>query len=233
MHATWRTGSSFLGELFNQHPDVFYLYEPMWHLWQALYRATPRACRAHSATCCARSSAATSQSCSCTRRPVTLPRAPDAANLTAASLFRGGPTRSSARRRCALVDPGPAPRSASSRTLPASAATAWHSEPWRPSATKYPVVVIKDDARLLDLGVLVPLHRRDPGLNLKVVQLSVTRGLSTALVSGSGRAAARRHPGAAHPPEGDRFHRVLLAHGDARPGGTSARYPPRRVPTSS
>ncbi|XP_015266445.1 PREDICTED: carbohydrate sulfotransferase 7 [Gekko japonicus] len=32
LHATWRTGSAFLGELFNQHPDVFYLYEPMWHL---------------------------------------------------------------------------------------------------------------------------------------------------------------------------------------------------------
>ncbi|KAM3843093.1 carbohydrate sulfotransferase 7 [Diretmus argenteus] len=37
LHATWRTGSSFLGELFNQHPDVFYLYEPMWHIWQVLY----------------------------------------------------------------------------------------------------------------------------------------------------------------------------------------------------
>lgn len=37
LHATWRTGSSFLGELFNQHTDVFYLYEPMWHIWQALY----------------------------------------------------------------------------------------------------------------------------------------------------------------------------------------------------
>ncbi|XP_075901414.1 carbohydrate sulfotransferase 7 [Nelusetta ayraudi] len=37
LHATWRTGSSFLGELFNQHPNVFYLYEPMWHIWQALY----------------------------------------------------------------------------------------------------------------------------------------------------------------------------------------------------
>ncbi len=37
LHATWRTGSSFLGELFNQHPDVFYLYEPMWNMWQALY----------------------------------------------------------------------------------------------------------------------------------------------------------------------------------------------------
>ncbi|KAG7457398.1 carbohydrate sulfotransferase 7 [Solea senegalensis] len=37
LHATWRTGSSFLGELFNQHRDVFYLYEPMWHVWQTLY----------------------------------------------------------------------------------------------------------------------------------------------------------------------------------------------------
>ncbi|XP_066302192.1 carbohydrate sulfotransferase 3-like [Branchiostoma lanceolatum] len=27
-----RSGSSFLGELFNQHPDVFYVYEPLWAL---------------------------------------------------------------------------------------------------------------------------------------------------------------------------------------------------------
>ncbi|XP_078266551.1 carbohydrate sulfotransferase 2-like [Rhinoraja longicauda] len=34
---TWRSGSSFVGELFNQNPDVFFLYEPMWHIWQKLY----------------------------------------------------------------------------------------------------------------------------------------------------------------------------------------------------
>ncbi|XP_007890557.1 carbohydrate sulfotransferase 2 [Callorhinchus milii] len=34
---TWRSGSSFVGELFNQNPDVFFLYEPMWHVWQKLY----------------------------------------------------------------------------------------------------------------------------------------------------------------------------------------------------
>ncbi|KAM4821246.1 carbohydrate sulfotransferase 2 [Thomomys bottae] len=34
---TWRSGSSFFGELFNQHPDVFFLYEPVWHVWQKLY----------------------------------------------------------------------------------------------------------------------------------------------------------------------------------------------------
>ncbi|XP_078704031.1 carbohydrate sulfotransferase 3-like [Branchiostoma floridae x Branchiostoma belcheri] len=27
-----RSGSSFVGELFNQHPDVFYVYEPLWAL---------------------------------------------------------------------------------------------------------------------------------------------------------------------------------------------------------
>ncbi|XP_044133413.1 carbohydrate sulfotransferase 1-like [Bufo gargarizans] len=30
--ATARSGSSFLGQLFNQNPDVFYLYEPLYHV---------------------------------------------------------------------------------------------------------------------------------------------------------------------------------------------------------
>ncbi|XP_053355986.1 carbohydrate sulfotransferase 2a [Clarias gariepinus] len=34
---TWRSGSSFFGELFNQNPSVFFLYEPLWHIWQKLY----------------------------------------------------------------------------------------------------------------------------------------------------------------------------------------------------
>lgn len=34
---TWRSGSSFFGELFNQNPGAFFLYEPMWHIWQKLY----------------------------------------------------------------------------------------------------------------------------------------------------------------------------------------------------
>ncbi|KAM3919465.1 carbohydrate sulfotransferase 4-like isoform 1-T2 [Leptodactylus fuscus] len=31
--STWRSGSSFTGEIFSQHPDVFYLMEPAWHVW--------------------------------------------------------------------------------------------------------------------------------------------------------------------------------------------------------
>ncbi|XP_043932150.1 carbohydrate sulfotransferase 2-like [Protopterus annectens] len=36
--ATWRSGSSFFGEMFNQNPEVFYLYEPLWHIWNSLYK---------------------------------------------------------------------------------------------------------------------------------------------------------------------------------------------------
>ncbi|XP_069312517.1 carbohydrate sulfotransferase 6-like [Eulemur rufifrons] len=36
--SSWRSGSSFLGQLFSQHPDVFYLMEPAWHVWVALSR---------------------------------------------------------------------------------------------------------------------------------------------------------------------------------------------------
>ncbi|XP_032804046.1 carbohydrate sulfotransferase 6-like [Petromyzon marinus] len=32
---TFRSGSSFLGQIFNHHPDVFYLPEPAWHVWDA------------------------------------------------------------------------------------------------------------------------------------------------------------------------------------------------------
>ncbi|XP_037371981.1 carbohydrate sulfotransferase 4 [Talpa occidentalis] len=31
--SSWRSGSSFVGQLFGQHPDVFYLMEPAWHVW--------------------------------------------------------------------------------------------------------------------------------------------------------------------------------------------------------
>ncbi|XP_020819329.1 carbohydrate sulfotransferase 4-like [Phascolarctos cinereus] len=34
--SSWRSGSSFVGQLFSQHPDVFYLMEPAWHVWMTL-----------------------------------------------------------------------------------------------------------------------------------------------------------------------------------------------------
>ncbi|KAM4734616.1 carbohydrate sulfotransferase 6-like [Anableps anableps] len=31
--SSWRSGSSLLGQVFSQHPSVFYLSEPAWHIW--------------------------------------------------------------------------------------------------------------------------------------------------------------------------------------------------------
>lgn len=40
--SSWRSGSSFVGQLFGQHPDVFYLMEPAWHVWMTFTQSTPR-----------------------------------------------------------------------------------------------------------------------------------------------------------------------------------------------
>ncbi|XP_051884469.1 carbohydrate sulfotransferase 6 [Pristis pectinata] len=36
--SSWRSGSSFVGQVFSQHPDVFYLMEPAWHVWVQMNR---------------------------------------------------------------------------------------------------------------------------------------------------------------------------------------------------
>ncbi|XP_040265651.1 carbohydrate sulfotransferase 5-like [Bufo bufo] len=36
--SSWRSGSSFVGQIFSQHPDVFYLMEPAWHVWVTMYQ---------------------------------------------------------------------------------------------------------------------------------------------------------------------------------------------------
>ncbi|CAN0174512.1 carbohydrate sulfotransferase 4-like [Lampetra fluviatilis] len=43
--SSWRSGSSFLGQLFNQHPGVFYLMEPMKHIWTKLSQSRESALR--------------------------------------------------------------------------------------------------------------------------------------------------------------------------------------------
>ncbi|XP_072291106.1 carbohydrate sulfotransferase 5-like [Eucyclogobius newberryi] len=40
--SSWRSGSSFLGQVFSQHPSVFYLMEPGWHVWTTLQRPGAR-----------------------------------------------------------------------------------------------------------------------------------------------------------------------------------------------
>ncbi|XP_053305350.1 carbohydrate sulfotransferase 5-like [Spea bombifrons] len=40
--SSWRSGSSFVGQLFSQHPDVFYLMEPAWHVWVSMFQNSAR-----------------------------------------------------------------------------------------------------------------------------------------------------------------------------------------------
>ncbi|XP_044839973.1 carbohydrate sulfotransferase 6-like [Mauremys mutica] len=39
--SSWRSGSTFAGQLFSQHPDVFYLMEPARHVWHHLPGGSP------------------------------------------------------------------------------------------------------------------------------------------------------------------------------------------------
>ncbi|KAM4734618.1 LOW QUALITY PROTEIN: carbohydrate sulfotransferase 6-like [Anableps anableps] len=43
--SSWRSGSSFLGQVFSQHPSVFYLMEPAWHVWSTLRNSGARTLR--------------------------------------------------------------------------------------------------------------------------------------------------------------------------------------------
>ncbi|XP_061577244.1 carbohydrate sulfotransferase 6-like [Cololabis saira] len=43
--SSWRSGSSFMGQVFSQHPSVFYLMEPAWHVWFTSKEPTARLLR--------------------------------------------------------------------------------------------------------------------------------------------------------------------------------------------
>ncbi|KAM6926083.1 carbohydrate sulfotransferase 6 [Lycodopsis pacificus] len=43
--SSWRSGSSFIGQVFSQHPSVFYLMEPAWHVWTKLPKPGARVLR--------------------------------------------------------------------------------------------------------------------------------------------------------------------------------------------
>lgn len=43
--SSWRSGSSFMGQVFNQHPSVFYLMEPAWHVWTWIQHPGARSLR--------------------------------------------------------------------------------------------------------------------------------------------------------------------------------------------
>ncbi|XP_078401249.1 carbohydrate sulfotransferase 7 [Cetorhinus maximus] len=161
LHASWRTGSSFAGELFNQHPAVFYLYEPMWLMWQALYPGDAESLQG----------AVRDMLRSLFRCDFSVLRlyAAAGAPLTTRTVFgwRNNKVICSAplcggaysKERVELVEGGVCERQCAPRDI----------RELEGECRRYDVMVIKD-VRVLDAGVLFPLMR-DPALRLKVVQL--------------------------------------------------------------
>ncbi|XP_028301335.1 carbohydrate sulfotransferase 7 [Gouania willdenowi] len=158
LHATWRTGSSFLGELFNQHPDVFYLYEPMWHIWQALYPGD-----AGSLQGAVRDMMSALYRCDFS----VLKLYAGSQNITTSFIF-GWKTNKVI---CSepLCD---AHRRAEVGLVKEDRCAKCQKRDLRElerECRKYPVMVIKG-VRVLDLSTLVPLMK-DPDINLQIIQL--------------------------------------------------------------
>ncbi|KAM8977454.1 carbohydrate sulfotransferase 7 [Pelodytes ibericus] len=159
LHATWRSGSSFLGELFNQHPQVFYLYEPAWHMWQSLYPGDAQSLQG----------ALRDLLRSLFRCDFSALELYHSGNLTTAGLFGGRSNKvicsmpfcqaGGPRDKIGLVEPGVCEKNCPARTL----------RDLEKECRRYPVVVIKD-VRLMEVSVLRPLLK-DPDLNLHIVQL--------------------------------------------------------------
>nr|XP_023661769.1 carbohydrate sulfotransferase 2-like [Paramormyrops kingsleyae] len=157
---TWRSGSSFFGELFNQNPEVFFLYEPMWHIWQKLYPGD-----AVSLQGAARDMLNSLYRCDFS--VFQLYNMPGAKNLTSLGLFGATlnkvtcsyPFCSAYRKdRVGMVDEKVC------RKCPSQSLRMLEAE-----CLKYRTVVIKG-VRILDIGILAPLMK-DPSLDLKVIHL--------------------------------------------------------------
>ncbi|XP_078258210.1 carbohydrate sulfotransferase 7 [Rhinoraja longicauda] len=162
LHATWRTGSSFAGELYNQHPGAFYLYEPMWLMWQALYPGD-----AESLQGAVRDMLRSLFHCDFSVLKLYSPPGPSG-SLTTRNVFgwRNNKVICSAplcgaysKDRVELVDGGVCEKKCAPRDI----------KELESECRKYDVMVIKD-VRVMDAAILLPLMQ-DPSLNVKVVQL--------------------------------------------------------------
>ncbi|XP_059901481.1 carbohydrate sulfotransferase 2 isoform X1 [Gadus macrocephalus] len=157
---TWRSGSSFFGELFNQNPHVFFLYEPMWHIWQKLYPGD-----AVSLQGAARDMLSSLYRCDLS--VFQLYNSPGGKNFTSLGLFGATlnkvvcsyPLCSAYRKEAVgMVD------DKLCKKCPPQSLRLLEEE-----CLKYGTVVIKG-VRILDVNVLAPLME-DPSLDLKVIHL--------------------------------------------------------------
>ncbi|XP_074078979.1 carbohydrate sulfotransferase 6 [Macrotis lagotis] len=156
--SSWRSGSSFVGQLFSQHPDVFYLMEPAWHVWVALPAGS-----AAQLQMAARDLLRSVFLCDMSVFSAYLPRYPSLAGLfqRAASRALCSPPACPAFPRGALSSEAACRRRCGARPLGAATAAR--------ACRAHSHVVLKE-VRFLGLRALYPLLA-DPALDLRIVHL--------------------------------------------------------------
>ncbi|XP_027731959.1 carbohydrate sulfotransferase 2 [Vombatus ursinus] len=159
---TWRSGSSFFGELFNQNPEVFFLYEPVWHVWQKLYPGD-----AVSLQGAARDMLSALYRCDLSVFQLYSPAGSGGRNLTTLGIFGAATNKvvcssplcpAYRKEVVGLVDDRVC------KKCPPQRLARFEEE-----CRKYRTLVIKG-VRVFDVAVLAPLLR-DPALDLKVIHL--------------------------------------------------------------
>ncbi|CAK6441506.1 unnamed protein product [Pipistrellus nathusii] len=159
---TWRSGSSFFGELFNQNPEVFFLYEPVWHVWQKLYPGD-----AVSLQGAARDMLSALYRCDLSVFQLYSPAGSGGRNLTTLGIFGAATNKvvcssplcpAYRKEVVGLVDDRVC------KKCPPQRLARFEEE-----CRKYHTLVIKG-VRVFDVAVLAPLLR-DPALDLKVIHL--------------------------------------------------------------
>ncbi|XP_075392849.1 carbohydrate sulfotransferase 4 [Tenrec ecaudatus] len=155
--SSWRSGSSFVGQVFGQHPDVFYLMEPAWHVWMSFTQST--AWQLHMAV---RDLVRSVFQCDMSVFDAYMPPGP----RTQSSLFQWETSRAlCSPPACHMLPPGQVISQAHCKTL----CKGQPFEVVEAACRSYSHVVLKE-VRFFNLQVLYPLLS-DPSLNLRIVHL--------------------------------------------------------------
>ncbi|XP_030051220.1 carbohydrate sulfotransferase 6-like [Microcaecilia unicolor] len=154
--SSWRSGSSFLGQLFNQNPEVFYLLEPTRAVWFTMPKMNPY--QLHPPL---RDLVRSIFSCNMSAFLPYMPRAQFISELFGWHESRAlcSPPACGAQQRSDIID-----RPKCNRSCPKNP-----FEKMEEACRSYSHVVVKE-VRFLDLEVLYPLLS-DPSLNLKIIHL--------------------------------------------------------------
>lgn len=154
--SSWRSGSSFLGQVFSQHPSVFYLMEPAWHVWTRMQKPAARTLRM-----AVRDLLRSVFQCDLSVMEAYLPEHPNVSSLFMWSHSRALCSPPG----CALT-----PRNQfSNQTVCYQKCGSQGLEAVQEACGSYSHVVLKE-VRFFELESLYPLLQ-DPGLDLRIIHL--------------------------------------------------------------